>query len=146
MQCLGRLTREKKNIPVLKFENKPKYGFFTEVQCINLCKNDNIICIQCLARQTKIPDLLKKWNGSMQNQSEQLHGLINDEIPEWSRIYGGAYFQSKLRLGWTISEETKRIASEEHKDFTINYIEMENFILERSTISKKFLNQHLAKN
>lgn len=65
----------------------------------------------------------------MQNQSEQLHGLINGEIPEWSRIYGGAYVESKLRIGWTISEETMRILnSVKHKDSSINIVEMEPVI------------------
>lgn len=126
MQCLGRLTKEKKNIPVFKFENKPKYGFFTAVQCTNTSSEE--LCTQCLAKQEKIPELLTKWKGSMQNQSQQLHGLINREIPEWSRIYGGAWVNSKLREGFTISDEVLRILgsdAETRKDSTVNTVEME---------------------
>lgn len=126
MQCLGRLTKEKKNIPVFKFENKPKYGFFTAMQCTNPA--DGELCAQCLGRQEKIPELLTKWNGSMQNQSQQLHGLINGEIPEWSRIYGGAWVNLKLRDGFTISDEVLQILgtdAETRKDSIVNTVEME---------------------
>jgi hypothetical protein len=127
MQCLGRLTKEKKNVPVFKFENRAKYGFFTAIQCTKPA--DGELCRQCLERQKKIPELLIKWKGSMQNQSQQLHGLINGEIPEWSRIYGGAWVNSKLREGFTISEEVLEMLGTDirstHKDSMTNTIEME---------------------
>ena len=48
----------------------------------------------------------------MQNQSEQLHGLVGEPIPEWSRIYKGPYYLAKIEAGWKISEESERIAEE----------------------------------
>ena len=48
----------------------------------------------------------------MQNQSEQIHGLVGEPIPEWSRIYKGPYYLGKIEAGWTISEESERIAEE----------------------------------
>jgi outer membrane biosynthesis protein TonB len=48
----------------------------------------------------------------MQNQSEQIHGLVGEPIPEWSRIYKGPYYLGKIGAGWKISEESERIAEE----------------------------------
>jgi len=60
----------------------------------------------------------------MQNQSEQVHGLVGEAIPNWSRIYKGSYYESKIEAGWTISEEAERIAEEAYKDTENNTVEM----------------------
>jgi hypothetical protein len=48
----------------------------------------------------------------MQNQSEQIHGLVGEPVPHWSRIYKGPYYLGKIEAGWKISEESERIAEE----------------------------------
>lgn len=110
MQCLARHTAERKNIPELKFENKPKFGFFLPARCKNTATEK--LCESCKGRFTRIPALLEKWKGSMQNQSEQVHGLVGEPIPHWSRIYKGPYYLGKIEAGWKISEEAGRIAEE----------------------------------
>ena len=114
MQCLGRHTLERKNVPELKFVNKPKFGFFLPVRCSNTANER--LCESCIERTKRIPALLEKWKGTMQNQSEQIHGLIGEPIPEWSRIYKGTYYQAKINAGWTISDESERIAEEANKE------------------------------
>jgi len=110
MQCLARHTAERKNVPELKFENKPKFGFFLPVRCKGTTTDK--LCEPCKGREARIPTLLEKWKGSMQNQSEQVHGLVGQPIPEWSRIYKGPYYLGKIEAGWKISEESQRIAEE----------------------------------
>jgi hypothetical protein len=110
MQCLARHTAERKNIPELKFENKPKFGFFLTARCKGTTTDK--LCEPCKGREARIPALLEKWKGSMQNQSEQIHGLIGEAIPEWSRIYKGPYYLGKIEAGWRISEESQRKAEE----------------------------------
>jgi hypothetical protein len=122
MQCLGRHTLERKNVPELKFANKPKFGFFLPVRCSNIATE--ILCESCIERTKKIPVLLEKWKGSMQNQSEQIHGLIVEAIPEWSRIYKGVYYQAKIDAGWIISDESERIAEEAYKGAESDTVEM----------------------
>ena len=122
MQCLGRHTLERKNVPELKFANKPKFGFFLPVRCSNI--STERVCESCIERTKKIPALLEKWNGTMQNQSEQIHGLIGEAIPEWSRIYKGVYYQAKINAGWTISDESERIAEEAYKGTESDTVEM----------------------
>jgi len=46
----------------------------------------------------------------MQNQSEQLHGIVTGPIPEWSRLYNSPYYLAKIASGWTIDEETEHKA------------------------------------
>lgn len=122
MQCFGRQTLERKNIPELKFANKPKFGFFLPARCTNT--TDEKLCESCKNRQERIPVLLEKWKGSMQNQSEQIHGLIGEAIPEWSRIYRGPYYLGKIQAGWSISEESERIAEEAYKGIEMGHIDM----------------------
>lgn len=110
MQCLGRHTKEKKNIPELKFSNKPRFGFFLPAQCTNTRNENEEICSQCEKRRQRIPELLEKWKGTMQNQSEQLHGIVTGPIPEWSRVYNSPYYLAKIASGWTIDEETEHKA------------------------------------
>lgn len=90
------------------------------------CKNkaDGELCASCLVKQGRIPELLEKWKGSMQNQSEQLHGLVGGPIPEWSRIYKGPYYESKIRGGWTVSDDTLTVAEAAHKDVELCSTEM----------------------
>lgn len=121
MQCQARHTIERKNVPHLKFENKPKFGFFLPMRCKNKAER---LCDSCVARQERIPALLEKWKGSMQNQSEQIHGLIGEPIPEWSRIYKGPYYLAKIEAGWTISAESERIAEEAYTAAGIVEVEM----------------------
>lgn len=121
MQCQARHTIERKNVPQLKFENKPKFGFFLPTRCKNKAEK---LCDSCVARQERIPALLEKWKGSMQNQSEQVHGLIGEAIPEWSRIYKGPYYLGKIEAGWTISAESERIAEEAYTAAGIVKVEM----------------------
>lgn len=122
MQCLGRYTAERKNIPQEKFANKPKFGFFLPARCKALTANR--VCDSCLARIERIPSLLEKWKGSMQNQSEQIHGLVGEPIPEWSRIYKGPYYLAKIEAGWSISPESERIAEEAYTAVEIVTVEM----------------------
>ena len=122
MQCLGRYTAERKNIPQEKFANKPKFGFFLPSRCKALTANG--VCDSCVARIERIPALLEKWKGSMQNQSEQVHGLVGEAIPEWSRIYKGPYYLAKIEAGWSISPESERIAEEAYTAVEIVKVEM----------------------
>jgi hypothetical protein len=122
MQCLGRHTLERKNVPELKFSNKPKFGFFLPVRCSNTANER--LCESCIERTKRIPGLLEKWKGTMQNQSEQIHGIIGEAIPEWSRIYKGAYYQAKINAGWTITDESERIAEEAYKEAESDTVEM----------------------
>jgi hypothetical protein len=122
MLCAGRHTQERKNGPLSKFSNKPKYGFFLPMRCKNKANGD--LCASCLVKQARIPELLEKWKGSMQNQSEQLHGLVGGPIPEWSRIYEGPYYESKIRSGWTVSDDTLIAAEAAHKDVELCSTEM----------------------
>jgi len=39
-----------------------------------------------------------------------LHGRIGEPIPEWSRLYRGAWFEEQLATGYTLSKETQEIA------------------------------------
>jgi hypothetical protein len=121
MQCQARHTIERKNVPQLKFENKPKFGFFLPTRCKNKAET---LCDSCLVRQQRIPALLEKWKGTMQNQSEQVHGLIGEAIPEWSRIYKGPYYLGKIEAGWNISAESERIAEEAYTATGILEVEM----------------------
>jgi len=107
-QCLGRLTLDKKNIPDSKFENS-KYGFFLPRRCGAQATNDRL-CASCKVKQEKIASLLEKWGGSMQNQADQLHGLLVEPIPPWSRIYQGAYFQKMLDKGLHVDSGTLKTA------------------------------------
>jgi hypothetical protein len=113
MQCLARHTLERKNIPELKFVNKPKFGFFIPARCKNTATKN--ICDPCNARLERIPALLERWKGTMQNQSEQVHGLVGESIPEWSRLYKSPYYESKIANGWSVSEEALQIAEEAYK-------------------------------
>ena len=122
MQCLGRYTLERKNIPQEKFANKPKFGFFLPARCQS--RGANRLCDSCLARIERIPALLEKWKGSMQNQSEQVHGLVGEAIPEWSRIYTGPYYLAKIEAGWSISPESERIAEEAYTAVEMITVEM----------------------
>jgi hypothetical protein len=122
MQCRGRHTLERKNIPQLKFTNKPKFGFFLPSRCKNTTTTE--ICQSCSDRLEKIPALLERWKGTMQNQSEQLHGLIGGPIPEWSRLYKSPYYESKIVNGWTIADESARIAEEAYTEVERDTIEM----------------------
>jgi len=122
MQCLGRYTAERKNIPQLKFENKPKFGFFLPMRCKN--NTTGKLCDSCLERVERIPALLEKWKGSMQNQSEQVHGMIGEAIPKWSRIYKGPFYLEKIGSGWSISPESERIAEEAYTGVEMLKIEM----------------------
>lgn len=106
MLCKGRITLERGNVAKYKFMNtdgtESKFGFFLPARC---GKVGSELCTACDERRKKIPERLQKWKGSMQNQSDQFHGLITEPLPEWSRIYGGAYYKKMTGKGLTVSKE-----------------------------------------
>ena len=110
-QCLGRLTLDKKNIPESKFKDS-KYGFFLPKRCGGTVTEGGNICADCVAREEKIPGMLEKWKGSMQNQGGQFHGRLTEPIPIWSRIYQGEYFQKMIDKGMQLDAETQQAADE----------------------------------
>jgi len=106
MQCKGRITLERGNVAKYKFSDsdgkESRFGFFLPSRCPSVGAE---LCKACDERQKKIPERLQKWKGSMQNQSDQCHGLITEALPDWSRIYGGAYYKKMTGKGLTVSKE-----------------------------------------
>ena len=87
-QCLGRLTLDKGNIPLTKFSNAPKFGFFLPRRC-----NGNAVgslCTTCSKKmETLAAEIPIKGINNIQNQSDRVHGLVTEPVPDWSRLYGG---------------------------------------------------------
>ena len=79
-----------------------RFGFFLPSRCPSVGAE---LCTACDERRKKIPERLQKWKGSIQNQSDQVHGLITEALPEWSRIYGGAYYKKMTGKGLTVPKE-----------------------------------------
>jgi hypothetical protein len=106
MQCKGRITLERGNVAKYKFSDsdgkESRFGFFLPSRCPSVGAE---LCKACDERRKKIPERLQKWKGSMQNQSDQCHGLIAEPLPDWSRIYGGAYYKKMTGKGLTVSKE-----------------------------------------
>jgi len=56
--------------------------------------------------------LEKRGNKYIPNQETMFHGRIGEEIPGWSRLYRGSWFEKQIEAGYTISEETQRVLAE----------------------------------
>lgn len=112
MQCAARLTVERGNIPSCKFSNKPRFGFFLPKRCDAFTAGEDGFCEPCRERWRKVPERLAKWGGSMQNQSDQVHGRYDEPLPEWSRIYGSTKIQDLMAKGYEITDETRQAAEE----------------------------------
>lgn len=82
-QCFGRLMKDGE-------ANRGRFGdnhrFFLEFRCSN--KTNEILCNRC-----------NEWKERGVNKKDPYrchHGLITEAIPEWSHIYDGPWYQSKV--------------------------------------------------
>ena len=125
MQCIGRLVLKEN----LYFESAPTANrnkpllFFIPTRCNSDC--DEGLCDKCIIKNESTQMSLEKRSGKyIPNQQSLLHGTVNEPIPEWSRLYMGAWWQKQFDSGYTMSYETERSAENAHrhthKDVDIN--------------------------
>ena len=125
MQCIGRLVLKEN----LYFESAPTANrnkpllFFIPTRCNSDC--DESLCDKCIIKNESTQMSLEKRSGKyIPNQQSLLHGTVNEPIPEWSRLYMGAWWQKQFDSGYTMSYETERSAENAHrhthKDVDIN--------------------------
>jgi hypothetical protein len=117
MQCIGRLVLKEN----LYFESAPTSNrnkpllFFIPTRCNSDC--DESLCDKCIIKNESTQMSLEKRSGKyIPNQQYLLHGTVNEPIPEWSRLYMGAWWQKQFDSGYTMSYETERSAENAHRD------------------------------
>ena len=89
-RCLARLVDDK-----VRGKFKDGHHFHIEVRCAKLVKEGCSLCEKCEGRPRDEP----------KNHPSALHGLIGQEIPAWSHIFGSAWYLSKVGKYGTPSEE-----------------------------------------
>ena len=107
---MGRLTIDKGNIPATKFSNAPKFGFFLPRRCASMAAATATgnLCAGCQRRmETLNVEIPTKGLNNIQNQSDKVHGLVTEPVPDWSRLYGGKKIGALLtNKGYTIDADT----------------------------------------
>lgn len=89
-RCLARLVDDK-----VRGKFKDGHHFHIEVRCTKLTKEGQPLCEKCQGRPREEP----------KNHPSALHGLIGQEIPAWSHVFGSAWYLSKVGKYGTPSEE-----------------------------------------
>lgn len=89
-RCLARLVDDK-----VRGKFKDGHHFHIEVRCTKLTKDTQSLCEKCSSRPREEP----------KNHPSALHGLIGQDIPAWSHLFGSAWYLSKVGKYGTPSEE-----------------------------------------
>jgi hypothetical protein len=85
--CLGRRIKDKEEA---RGRFQDGHRFFLEYRCSNQREKDQDVCTTCqewMNRGLKLKDPYRN-----------VHGLITEPIPEWSHIYEGEWYESKVAL------------------------------------------------
>ena len=103
LRCLARLTQWEKT--------KGNHGESNTTSChVKLCKVAPVsgnLCEGC-----------KRRTSAGKTQSSMIHGLLTEEIPEYSHIYGSAWYWEKTRkfgepsADWVVAAEEAQAAAE----------------------------------
>jgi hypothetical protein len=109
MQCLGRLPS--KELVYFTAEgprlhrNKPLL-FLIPKRCSGVGEQ-NGLCAHCISKRTATHNSLERRGTKyIPNQGCLLHGTIIEPIPEWSRLYKGAWWSKQVEDGYSMSPET----------------------------------------
>lgn len=122
-RCVGRRTAQ---VDVI-FENGPRLHkkkpllFLLPRRCSTSVNAHHTLCQECDERRVATEKQLVKRAGKyIPNQSSMLHGVIHEDIPKWSRIYRGPWWEEQIQKGYTLSEDVQmeadkadRLAKEE---------------------------------
>lgn len=112
-RCLGRLVRnDPKGVWMLPLE-EPSTGavknwFHIPYRCEKRSIRDGL-CEFCIAKERRTEERVEEAAGGMIKRglhSGLLHGRVGDPVPQWSRIFGGEWYNLKVAAGCTVSEDT----------------------------------------
>ena len=116
-QCLGRLVLKRD----LYFESGPRLHrnkpllFLIPIRCENTSSGE--LCDICVVKRDSTMRTLEKHAGKyIPNQGTLLHGCVTEEIPEWSRLYMGPWWQKQIDDGYIMSYETVKSAENAYKN------------------------------
>lgn len=114
-RCAGRRTAPANVV----FENGPRLHknkpllFLLPRQCSTSVNAHHTLCQECDERRVATEKQLVKRAGKyIPNQASMLHGMIHEDIPKWSRIYRGPWWEEQIQKGYTLSEEVRMEADE----------------------------------
>lgn len=142
-QCEGRRTTPK--AAPLFFESGPRLhkskplSFLGIIPCTNEADG---LCQSCIDREQSTAYQLEKRAGKyIPNQETMFHGRMGDPIPKWSRLYGGEWFQAQLAAGYSVSEETRRKATNGVKELPPVPVEMSDVGASIELVVKKIVHR-----
>jgi hypothetical protein len=111
-QCLGRRIKDKEDA---RGRFQDGHRFFLEYRCSNERKKESDLCTVCqewVERGLKLKDPYRN-----------VHGLITESIPNWSHIYGGKWYTSKVGIYGNPSDEqmvkSKKAQDDARKDISV---------------------------
>ena len=114
-RCVGRRTAPTDVV----FESGPRLHkkkpllFLLPRRCSTNVNAHHTLCQECDERRVATEKQLVKRAGKyIPNQASMLHGVIHEDIPKWSRIYRGPWWQEQIQKGYTLSEEIRAEADE----------------------------------
>ena len=114
-RCVGRRTAPADVV----FENGPRLHkskpllFLLPRRCSTNVNAHHTLCQECDERRVATEKQLVKRAGKyIPNQASMLHGVIHEDIPKWSRIYRGPWWQEQIQKGYTLSEDVRAKADE----------------------------------
>jgi hypothetical protein len=117
-RCVGRRTAAADVV----FENGPRLHkskpllFLLPRRCSTNVNAHHTLCQECDERRVATEKQLVKRAGKyIPNQASMLHGMIHEDIPKWSRIYRGPWWQEQIQKGYTLSEYVRAEADEAYR-------------------------------